>query len=74
MLLRAAGFDKSGAAAPGGDAHLTQSELGEMANLSRRIVSHVLARLDAAGWISIGYNRIAIVDAKALATFAAEER
>ena len=50
---------------------LTQAELGEMANASRSYTNRTLDRFQAAGWARLGYNRIAILDAGALADFAA---
>lgn len=49
---------------------LTHEQLAEMANLSRHHVGRKLASFDAAGWIECGYNRIKLLDAKALADFA----
>lgn len=51
---------------------LTQAELAEMANVSRDVMNRTLARFKAAGWVSLTYNRIAIVDATALSDFIAE--
>lgn len=50
--------------------NLTQAELGEMANASRTYTNRTLDRFQAAGWVRLGYNRIAILDADALAAFA----
>jgi CRP/FNR family transcriptional regulator, cyclic AMP receptor protein len=53
--------------------YVTHQQLGEMANLSRHHVGRKLATLEAAGWIVCGYNRIRLLDAKALAAFAYAE-
>lgn len=52
---------------------LRQAELGEMANASRRSVVRALAGLQARGWVALGRQRIAILDAKTLAHFASGE-
>jgi CRP-like cAMP-binding protein len=49
---------------------LTQSQLGEMANVERQVVNRVLKRLEVKGWIRVSYGRIEIVDAAALRTYA----
>jgi CRP/FNR family transcriptional regulator, cyclic AMP receptor protein len=49
---------------------LRQTELGEMANASRRSVVRALAKLEAQGWVTPGRQRIAIRDAQALARYA----
>lgn len=54
----------------GGIAHLTQAQLGEMANAERQMVNRVLKRLEGHGWLQVSYGRIAIVDRAALREFA----
>lgn len=49
---------------------LTHQQLGEMANLSRHHVGRKLAELELRGWISCSYNRINLLDADALSSFA----
>ncbi len=49
---------------------LRQAELGEMANASRRSVVRALAAFEAQGWVTLGYQRIAVADAAGLARFA----
>lgn len=48
---------------------LTQAELGEMANASRGLANRTLRRFEAKGWVRLGYNRIAVLDPRALARF-----
>jgi CRP-like cAMP-binding protein len=52
---------------------LSQAQLGEMANLSRHQVNRVLGRLQKAGTIACGYNRIRLLDVQALKDFAYNE-
>jgi CRP/FNR family cyclic AMP-dependent transcriptional regulator len=69
-LLRVTGaMDGEGLEATG-DIRLTQSEIARMANASRNGVNRSLAQFEAAGWVRLGYNRIAILDPQALAAFA----
>jgi len=72
-MLRAAGLDDDARPSKPAGLRLTPSELGEMANVSRRVISRILARFEAAGWISVGGDQLAIANPKALAAFAAEE-
>lgn len=51
---------------------LSQADLAEMANTSRDLANRTLARFRDRGWVTLGYNRIGVADAAALATFAAE--
>jgi CRP-like cAMP-binding protein len=48
---------------------MTQSDIGEMANASRNHVNRALQRFRAAGWVTLHYNRIGIVDPMALKAF-----
>jgi CRP/FNR family transcriptional regulator, cyclic AMP receptor protein len=50
--------------------HLTQAELGQMANASRDRVSHALSKFEALGWIEVDYRIIRIKDLAALTTHA----
>lgn len=52
---------------------LTQSELGAMANASRKQVNAALHRFAEAGWASSTYRAIAVTDADGLRRFAAGE-
>ena len=72
-MLRAAGLDMDRCPSKPVRLRLTASELGEMANVSRRVVSRILARFESTGWISVGDDQFTIADPKALAAFAAEE-
>jgi CRP/FNR family transcriptional regulator, cyclic AMP receptor protein len=49
---------------------LTHRQLAEMSNLSRHHVGRKLSVFEAEGWIACGYNRVRLMDAKALAAFA----
>ncbi len=73
-MLRAAGLDMDGRPSKPVRLRLAASELGEMANVSRRAVGGILARFESTGWIAAGDNQFTIADPKALAAFAAEER
>lgn len=46
--------------------HLSLSELGEMANLSRHPVADILAGFEAKGWIARGYRTTRLLDPDAL--------
>lgn len=50
--------------------YLTQTQLGEMANVSRHIVNKTLSCFEQRGWVAVGYNKIFVLDPKALAAFA----
>jgi CRP/FNR family transcriptional regulator, cyclic AMP receptor protein len=49
---------------------MSQTELGEMANVSRNQVNRVLGALRRAGLIAVGYNRIRLLDVEGLKAFA----
>lgn len=49
---------------------ITQAELGEMANASRNHTNRTLDQFRKAGWVALGYNRIAVLDPVALAAYA----
>jgi CRP-like cAMP-binding protein len=49
---------------------LSQAQLGEMANLSRHHVNRVLGKLQKAGMIQCGYNRIRLLDVAGLSALA----
>lgn len=49
---------------------VTQSQLAEMANVSRNVANAALVKMRAAGWIDARYNRIKVIDAAGLAVFA----
>jgi CRP-like cAMP-binding protein len=67
-LLRVAPLRDGGSSSR--EVHLTQAQLGEMANAERQVVNRALKRLEANGWIRISYGRIDIVDDAALGDFA----
>lgn len=67
-LLRVAPLRDAGSSSR--EVHLTQAQLGEMANADRQVVNRALKRLEANGWIHVSYGRIDIVDEAALGSFA----
>lgn len=54
----------------GPELHLTHQQLAESIGTVREIVSRLLKRFEQRGWISLGRERIAILDAAALRTVA----
>ncbi len=68
VLLRSAG------AAHEPVVRVSQSELGRMANVSRKLVNKALRQFGEPGWVEPGYNAIKIRDAQALKAFAANGR
>ncbi|MFG1239778.1 Crp/Fnr family transcriptional regulator [Xanthobacter autotrophicus DSM 597] len=68
-LLRISGASVADPSPPPHEVMMTQSELGEIANASRDVVSRLLKRMQTQGWVELGYNRIRIVDADALQSF-----
>ena len=49
---------------------VTQSQLAEMANVSRNVANGVLCRLRGAGWIETSYGRLTVRNREALAIYA----
>ncbi len=49
---------------------ISQTDLGAMANASRKQVNAALAHFSAQKWVTVGYRRIEIVDPSALLRFA----
>jgi len=52
---------------------MTQTELGEMANISRHQANRALGTLRKAGLIDVGYNRVCLRDIEGLKAFAYAE-
>jgi CRP-like cAMP-binding protein len=52
---------------------MSQSELAEMANISRHQVNRILGDHRKAGLIEVGYNRIRLLDCEGLKAFAYAE-
>jgi CRP/FNR family transcriptional regulator, cyclic AMP receptor protein len=52
---------------------VTQSQLAEMANVSRNLANTALRELREAGWIATRYHRIQVNNAASLAAFAYED-
>jgi CRP-like cAMP-binding protein len=73
ILLRAT-LGAGGTPPPDAEGYrLTQGDIAEMANASRQTVNRCLRDFARRAWISLGYQRIAIRDAAALAAFANAE-
>jgi CRP/FNR family cyclic AMP-dependent transcriptional regulator len=53
--------------------HLSQAELGQIANASRKVVNRTLAAFEDRGWVTRGSSTIEIADAGALRRFATDE-
>lgn len=72
VLLRVTGM---GAAPPDiADGYaITQSELGEMSNISRFQVNRIMGRLRQAGLIDVGYHSIRLIDVPGLMAYAYAE-
>lgn len=49
---------------------ITQTEIGEMANVSRHHVNRTLTRFRSQGWVDGRYNRVRVLDIAALETMA----
>jgi CRP-like cAMP-binding protein len=63
-----------GKAPPAADGYyLTQAQLGEMANVSRHVVNKTLSSFEENGWVKVGYNKVFVMNPKALKAFVREE-
>jgi CRP-like cAMP-binding protein len=69
VLVRVLGMGEVAPGHPRGFC-LTHQQLGEMANLSRHHVGRKLGEFEQRRWISCSYNRINLLDADALSSFA----
>jgi CRP/FNR family transcriptional regulator, cyclic AMP receptor protein len=69
VLLRVTAMGEVPPADPQGYA-ITQSELGEMSNISRHQVNRIIGRLRQAGLIEVGYHSIRLIDVPGLRAFA----
>ena len=56
----------------GNNVPLSQADLGLMANASRKQVNAALHYFGKAGWITVGYRAIEVIDTLSLSEFAAE--
>lgn len=72
VLYRVTGYGELEPSHPAGFT-MTQSQLAQMANCSRSIVSRTLRVLQARGWVSVSYSRTRILNGDALADFAYAE-
>lgn len=52
---------------------LRQSDLAELANVSRHVVNATMKNFEGSGWIKVGYGKISILNAGALWSFLEEE-
>lgn len=48
---------------------LKQTQLAEMANVSRHLANQTLTRFETLGWINVSYNHVAITNPRALLVF-----
>lgn len=70
VIIRIAAPDPvDGRVGPGGVC-VTQSQLAEMANVSRNLVNTALGVFRGEGWVESRYNRLRVIDRAALAEFA----
>lgn len=54
---------------PGCEIQVTQTQLGEMANVDRQVVNRVLKRFEAEGWLQVSYRRIKVTNLSAIQEF-----
>jgi len=73
VLMRVAGVPESGRSRKLQDCSLTQSNLAELANVSRHVVNATVKAFEENGWIKIGYGKMSILNSKALRAFLNEE-
>lgn len=52
---------------------LKQTQLAEMANVSRHLANQTLTKFETRGWIAVSYNHVTITDANALLAFISGE-
>lgn len=55
---------------PDGGVHLTQEDLGRLANASRKVVNRALQRFAERGWVKPGYSTMEVIDPASLRSFA----
>lgn len=70
IILRIAAPDSAEARIGSEGVLVTQSQLAEMANVSRNVANGVLCRLRDSGWIETSYGRVVVRDRVALAAYA----
>lgn len=73
VILRIAAPDRDEGRIGSDGVCVTQSQLAEMANVSRNVANAALGEMRDAGWIKTRYNRIVVRDVAALAAFAYDE-
>lgn len=73
-LLRLSGWRTGPHLTPNpGPVHLSQQQLGQIANLSRTVVSGILRALEQRGLIAIGYRTLEVLDGDALRAMLGED-
>ena len=70
IILRIASPDTAEARVGSEGVAVTQSQVAEMANVSRNVANGVLCKLRHAGWIETSYGRVTVRDRAALAAHA----
>lgn len=70
VIIRIAAPDPVDGRAGAGGVFVTQSQLAEMANVSRNLANAALRNFREAGWVDSRYNRLRVTDRAALAAFA----
>lgn len=66
VLLRVAGVPEDGDSEGSHECVLTQSDLAELANVSRHIVNATLKDFENRGWIEAGYGKMSVLNPEAL--------
>ena len=61
-----------GAETDAGTLSISQTELGELSRVSRKLVNRFLGDFEQRGWLQRGYNRIDLINGAALAAYAHE--
>lgn len=52
---------------------VTQAQLGEMANVQRKVVNRALSRMEREGWLEVSYGRIRLFDREKIDCFWKED-
>jgi CRP-like cAMP-binding protein len=73
VILRTAAPDSHEGRVGSEDVCVSQTQLAEMANVSRNVANAALRHLRDAGWIDTRYSRIRVLNVVALATFAYDD-
>jgi CRP-like cAMP-binding protein len=73
VLLRVAGLAEDGRSKEFHECSLTQSDLAELANVSRHIVNATLKNFETRGWIEAGYGKMSVMNTQAFRAFLHKE-